>query len=318
MWAYMLESPAQLSRTTAPRPSRETLAEGHVIARLLAGSVCGSDVSHFLGEWDRGPDRRRVAGYPMHEVVGEVIASTDDNFPLGTKIVGWAEHSTGLAEEFVAATHSIHALPASTNPVYSTIAQPLACVLFSVARLPDPAGKRAAVLGQGPLGLLFSHVLADAGAHVAGVDRVDRADAAPKFGVKESIWDSTHRWARTLDDASRPEIVVESIGHQAATVDDAIEALSYGGTVFAFGVPDQRYYALNFQRLFRKQAILMGGVTENRHYWLGEALRYLERHPELADDYITHIFPIERAQDAYALAATPCAGRFKVALRVSN
>ena len=51
------------------------------------------------------------------------------------------------------------------------------------------AGLTCAVLGLGPIGLLFCHVLKERGAaRVFGVDRVDRSAIAPRFGVDDVVW----------------------------------------------------------------------------------------------------------------------------------
>ena len=59
--------------------------------------------------------------------------------------------------------------------VEATVVQPLCTVLHQLDRIPEVAGKRVAVIGQGSIGLLFSHALKARGAAwVTGVDRVDR------------------------------------------------------------------------------------------------------------------------------------------------
>ena len=122
-----------------------------------------------------------------------------------------------------------------------------------------------AVIGQGSIGTLFSHALKQRGAaHVTGVDPIDRRDVAAEFGVDECVWDTAARWAATLADGSRPDLVVEAVGHQAGTLDDAVQAVAKNGRVLAFGVPDEPYYAFPFARFFRKNATLIGGVTEDR------------------------------------------------------
>lgn len=37
-------------------------------------------------------------------------------------------------------------------------------------------------------------------------------------------------------------------------------------------------------------------------------------HPELLDSYVTHVFPMSRAQEAFECYARPADGRLKVAL----
>ncbi|MCI2417297.1 zinc-binding dehydrogenase [Saccharopolyspora sp. K220] len=313
MWAYALTAPGQLSRCETTDIATAAVRSGEVVARLLAGAICGSDLPNFRGG---GLTERQLPGFPLHEVVGEVVASAAPDIEVGARVVGWAGGFQGLAEYFTARAEQLHVLDTPLDDVHATVAQPLATVLCALQRVPEIAGRRAAVIGQGPLGLLFSHVLNTCGAApVIGVDRVDRADVADKFGVSEPVWDNSERWARQLSEAGRPEIVVEAVGHQAATLNDAIHALAPGGFLFAFGVPDDEHYAVAFRQLFRKNGTLAAGGTTNWRHWLERAVAYLHEHPELADNYVTHVFAVSEAQRAFELAATPARGRLKVVLR---
>jgi threonine dehydrogenase-like Zn-dependent dehydrogenase len=111
--------------------------------------------------------------------------------------------------------------------------------------------------------------------------------------------------------------VIEAVGHQAGTLNDAVEAVAPGGTVLAFGVPDETHYAFAFMQFFRKNATLTGGVTEDRTRSLAQARDYLKRHPELLEPYITDVFPVAEAQAAFELAVQPAAGRLKIVLELA-
>jgi threonine dehydrogenase-like Zn-dependent dehydrogenase len=195
--------------------------------------------------------------------------------------------------------------------------QPLCTVLHAVERLGEVAGLRVAVIGQGPIGLLFSHALKARGAvHVTGVDRVDRAAIAAAFGVDEPVWNDSAAWAAALGD-ERPDIVVEAVGHQTGTLEDAVAAVAYAGTVLAFGVPDDTHYPFPFTAFFRKNATLLAGVATERRAALAAAREYLREHPDLLEPYITDVVAVEQAQSAFERAVAPTAGRLKVVLDAS-
>src|SRR5262245_11235791 len=101
MWAYAISAPGRFSRVEVERPP---VGEGRVLARLLAGGICGSDITSVIGRRNTFVDFYGTPGYPLHEVVGEVVAGA---LPAGTRIVGWAEHHLGLAEYFVARVDAI-------------------------------------------------------------------------------------------------------------------------------------------------------------------------------------------------------------------
>lgn len=188
MWANVLVEPYRFERVEIDPPDSGVLGPGEVILKVLAGAICGSDVPAMQGTvsmhaGDKGSLAANYPGFPMHEIVGEVVGSTGE-LTAGTRMVGWSKHNNGLAELIVADAASLHPVPPAGRAVHQTVLQPLACVLHALGRVGDVSGRRAVVLGQGPLGLLFSHALHAAGAaHVTGVDPVDRSDVAAVHAV---------------------------------------------------------------------------------------------------------------------------------------
>jgi L-iditol 2-dehydrogenase len=310
MWAYAITAPGRFERVEVERPSP---GEGRVLVRLLAGGICGSDLPSFAGRRNTFVDFYGQPGYPLHEVVGSVVSG---DLPAGTRIVGWAEHHLGLAEYFVARVDAIAPIADFTD-VQATVVQPLCTVLHQLDRLGDVRGRRAAVIGQGSIGLLFSHALKARGAAwVTGVDRVDRSDVADAFGVDEVVTEDAAAWASAVEDP--PDIVVEAIGHHAGPLEAAVTALGPNGTVLAFGVPDETHYAFPFMTFFRKHATLIAGAATDRAAALARAHAYLLAHRSLLDPYITTVVPVHEAQRAFETALSPSAGRIKVALRVGE
>jgi threonine dehydrogenase-like Zn-dependent dehydrogenase len=301
MWAYTVTAPGRLERVEVPVPEA---GPGRVLVRLGAGGICGSDLPSFLGRRNPFVDSLGQPGYPLHEVVGVTEA--------GTRIVGWAEHHKGLAEYFVAREDAIVELDGELSDVEATVVQPLCTVLHQLDRV-EVAGKRVAVIGQGPIGLLFSHAAKTRGAaHVTGVDRVDRSDCASTFGVDEVVWEDAMAWAQEAE----ADIVVEAVGHHAGPLEAAVEALAEHGTVVAFGVPDETHYAFPFTAFFRKHATLIAGAATERARALAAARDYLREHRSLLGPYITDVLAIEQAQDAFERAVDPVVGRLKVVLEV--
>lgn len=337
MTVPVLSAPGTFSFVSVPRPSTAALAPGQALVRVVAGGICGSDLPYFRGaplpdldppaqaSFDgpassHGPAPAR-AGCPMHEIAGELVGARPgpdggEALTVGSAVVGWATSFDGLADYVVTDLAGLAPHPPRLPAEEAVLIQPLACVLYAVARLGDVSGLDCAVLGLGSIGLLFCHVLKDRGAaRVVGVDRVDRADVAAGFGVDGLHWCSTERWAVTeLDPARRPSLVIEAVGHQVSTLQHALEAVAPSGTVFYFGVNDDRFYPLDMELMLRKNLTLMSGGTLDRRRMLEEAADYLSRYPELVRLSITNRFPRDQVQRAYELAATPAAGRLKVVI----
>jgi threonine dehydrogenase-like Zn-dependent dehydrogenase len=307
MWAYAIAGPGRFERVEAPTPEPPP---GRVLARLRAGGICGSDVPSFHGTRNTFVDGYGEPGYPLHEVVGEVVAG---DLPEGTRIVGWSEGHYGLAEYYVARVDASHELDDELTDIEATVVQPLCTVLAQLDRLPDVRGKRAAVIGLGSIGLLFAHVLHARGATVTGIDRVDRRDQADAFGLTTVIWEDAPKLPNDAFD-----VVVEAVGHQAATVETGVNALAEHGTLLAFGVPDQSHYAFPFRAFFRKHATLIAGAATDRASELAKARDYLREHRSLLEPYITDVFDVHDAQQAFELASAASSGRLKIVLTVPD
>ena len=297
-------APGRLERVEAPVPE---VTSGRVQLHQHAGGICGSDLPSFRGRRNPFVDFYGSPGFPLHEVVGEVV---DGELPAGTRVVGWAEGHLGLAEYLVARVDNVIEIDGELSATDATVIQPLCTVLHALDRLPDVAGRHVAVLGQGPIGILFSHALKTRGARVTGVDRVDRSELG--FGVDEVVWGDAALWAAGLTEW--PEIVIEAIGHQTGTLEAAVEAVAPGGVVLAFGVPDDSHYPFPFAQFFRKNATLLAGVTTERRDALAAARDYLREHGDLLAPYVTDVFAIGDAQAAFERAITPTPGRLKVVL----
>ena len=201
------------------------------------------------------------------------------------------------------------------KPEVAVMLQPLACAIYAVDQLGDVRGATVAVLGQGPIGVLFSHVLKQRGAAtVIGVDRIDRSDTAKTFGVDEVVHASSGRWAHSLTDAARPDVIIEAVGHQVSTLTHTIEAVRFGGRIFYFGVPDDPIYPFPMNTFLRKNLTLHAGFTVDRRRVLAEADVYLTEHPALTQGYLTDVYPARQAQSAFQLASVPARGQMKVVL----
>ena len=320
MWAMAQRSPGLFTRVEVPQPSADDLAPGEVLVRVTAGGICGSDGPYLRGAPSPYPSRANghiggPPGFPLHEVAGEVVATRDDRLSVGEHVVGWAEGFDGLAELVVTAGQSLAPYDPALSPVEAVLMQPLACVLFAVERIGDVRGRSCAVLGLGPIGVLFSHVLATRGAgRIIGVDPVDRHDVAARFGLDEVVVATGSTWAAGLPDADRPDVVVEAVGHQVATLQDALVAVRPSGSVFYFGVHDSPIYPIDMERMVRKHLTLQAGGTLERPRMLGEAAAYLAAAPDLRNHLLTHTFDISEVQEAYDCAMRPAPGRLKVCI----
>jgi L-iditol 2-dehydrogenase len=320
MWAQTVVASYTCDQLEVDAPGADDITEGEVLLRVLAAGICGSDLPAFLngGLLSDPHPAAPVPGFPLHEVVGEVLASRDAALPVGARVVGWASRRNAGAEIIVADGSGLHVYDESLEPRQAIVLQPLACAIQALQAVPGIAGASAAVLGLGPIGLLFAHVLKDAGARsVTGVDRVDRSDVAEAFGIDDLVTMSGSRWVAGMTSTSaRPDLVVEAVGHQVETLSNAVGAVADRGRILYFGIPDDPVYPFPMEGFLRKNASLSAGYTREKRAALVDAAAYLARHPDLASTYVTNTVSMKDYQAAFELAARPAPGRLKVVLVV--
>jgi L-iditol 2-dehydrogenase len=320
MWAYRLIAPYTFERVDIPDKTPESLGDRQVLLRFLAAGVCGSDLPAFRGTkgrlpGDTGVSAAEMDGFPVHEVVGEVIASRHRSHGIGDRVVGWASGFDGLMEYIVADGDGLAPFDAELTPQHAAALQPLACVLYALEQLPNLSRSDVAVIGQGSIGLLFSYAAKALGTrHVTGVDPIDRKGIAKEFGVDTIVRATSDRWVSHLDAGDRPDIVIEAVGHQVATLGHAIEAAAFGGTVFYFGVPDDDSYPISMRTMLRNNLTLKSGVTLDRRRMLCTANEFVREHHELLTAYVTHTFGVNEVQAAFELACRPTPERIKIAI----
>src|SRR5206468_1822952 len=103
-------------------------------------------------------------------------------------------------------------------------------------------------------------------------------------------------------------------GHQMATLNHAIAAAAFGGTVFYFGVADDDAYPISMRSMLRNNLTLKSGVTLDRRRMLELAGKFAAEHPELLGGYLTHTFGVDDVQAAFELACRPVPERVKIAI----
>ncbi|CKH64414.1 zinc-binding dehydrogenase [Mycolicibacterium smegmatis] len=318
MWSYRLVAPYVFERSDLRAPSPDALTDGQVLLSFSAAGICGSDIPGFRGTQgklpgDTGASAAQMPGFPIHEIAGEVLASRHPDHRVGDHVVGWASGFDGLMEQVIADGDGLVSYDPALPPRLAVGLQPLACVLCAVEQLPDLDGRHVAVIGQGSIGLLFSYVAKALGAaRVTGVDPLDRSAIAARCGIDTPVRATSDRWVTHLDPDDRADVVIEAVGHQVATLNHALTAAAFGGTVFYFGVPDDDSYPISMRTMLRNNLTLKSGVTTDRQRVLRRADTFAREHPHLLPGYVTHTFGVDDVQAAFELACRPVPDRVKI------
>ena len=310
MQAWQLNSPGNLALATVPLPQPSDVRDGEVLIEVSTVGICGSDIPKFLAGGTAPP-----AGCAAHEVVGTVIAARTAQFSSGQRVVGLASNHNAFAHRVISTAETLIEVPGHLRDDEAIVIQPLATAHAALSRVPRLAGSSVVIVGLGPLGLLIAHLASQVGAaSVTGIDQVDRRDVAPLFGVDRTVWSGSRAWVASAGPDDLGDVVIEAVGHQPGTLNDAIGIAAPDGHVVGFGVPDDSHYAVDYLALFRKRLTLTAGTTYPWQAHLQAARAHLTAVPELARHLVTHVLPAAEANRGYHLGARPDPGVRKVVL----
>ena len=309
----------------APIPD---IGPGQVLVHTEMASICGSDLHIVLrGTGTVIPDPC-PHGFPGHEGVGVVTASSDPSVEVGTSVLTFPNAGTGEGfseyQRLEAGRYCLP-LPACDQPnSHLLMAQQLGTVLFAARSRPhDVSGETVVVLGQGSAGLFWTWVLKWAGANTVIV--ADRSPArlavSTRYGADIAVNvndDDVIDVVNDLTDGSGADYVVEAVGSSSAH-DLSTDIACIGGELMWFGLPDTNAgIEMNFTRFFRKKlraSSIYGAQDEPDARSFREALDHIVARDIDVAPLLSHIYPIDRIDEAMAVAFDPVdAGAVKVSL----
>ena len=300
------------------------------VRTLYSGISAGTELTAYRGTspyldrlWQN--DRRLFVsgaatyGYPViglgYEEVGEVTecGPAVDRLRHGDRVWGsWGHRShTVLTEEYAAA----RVLPDGADPRIGTVSHIGATALNLVLDADIHVGETVAVFGLGVPGQLAAQFARLNGAQVVAVDAIAaRRELALKLGAAEVIdpldGDVAAR-IRDLTNGRGADVCLEITGSYAA-LHEAARSAAYNSRVcvggfFQGGGTDLRLgeeFHHNRIQLICSQISGVSSVLQHRwdRYRLAStAVRLAEAGRLLVLDLVTHIFPVERVADAFAL-----------------
>ncbi|MEY2848499.1 MAG: hypothetical protein RI885_1164 [Actinomycetota bacterium] len=236
------------------------------LVRIAYGGICGSDL-HY---WTHGAAGESILRAPMvlgHEVVGTVLEPAADgtgpgagsavavhpaspgigdgsrypadrpNLSPGCTYLGSAArwpHTEGAFASVVALpSRTLRALPPGLSLREAAVVEPASVAWHAVSRAGDVAGRRALVIGCGPIGALVVAVLRRAGAaEIVAVDLHEKPlHIATSVGATRALV-ATDTEAIAAVDA---DIVIESSGSWRGLA-SAVRGATRGGRVVMVGL----------------------------------------------------------------------------------
>lgn len=221
-----------------------------VVARVRAVGICGTDVAIFEGTLPYfASGLMKFPVVPGHEWSGEVIATGSEvtSVSAGDRITSEGHIGCGgcrhclegrynqcptrlrlglvgldgaLAELVTVPERSVHVVPASIDFETATLIEPAAIAFRALEQVGPVAGRRAIVLGAGPVGLLVTAFLRAEGASWIGVVGLEphRLEMAHRMGADLTADPSSDDFDELVRAGARgdgADIVVEVSGASA-------------------------------------------------------------------------------------------------------
>ena len=328
----------ELERLPIPEPG-----PGEVRVRVRACGVCGTDL-HLFGSGFFAPGTT-----PGHEMAGEVDALGDgvEGPKPGDLVAIEPLHACGTCRTCRAGldaicreiqVHGIHRpggfaeyltvparrlfpVPADLDPTVAALTEPMAVVVHGLRRGNLAEGQRVLVLGAGSVGLLA--VVAARALGAGDVWLTARHPHQAKLGehlgatrVLSEAEASTVELDR-LGKEAPIDLVIETVGGSADTLNAAAAAVCPGGTISVVGVFMGRV-TLDALPLFMKESTLAWSncYTHPHEGHTGAdfetAVEIVASRRDVLAEMNTHGLPLEQVERAFAVASDKKSGAIKV------
>ena len=340
MKAAILRAPYKLRIEDVPRPA---VPRGHVLVRVKATAVCGTDVGIYNGKVAaRLPV---IQGHESTGVVAEMGEGASD-LKVGDRVVLnsviFCRHCAlcysgkvnlcpngGLMGREVDGTFADYVcvpdfnairIPNSISHEDGTGLIALATVFQAHEKLSITPGQSVAVIGQGAAGLLHTRVSVVSGAEpVFAIERDQwKLDIAEGFGATPIVAGEADSVAAVIAATGGvgADIVIESVGI-GSTLRQAMQMVRPGGTVLCFGILPAHVDAFDGYAMYFKQLTLLGsrGMAPDN---FASAIAIVESGRLDLGPFITHRFSLEQTKEALDLVDNESGTTLRVVVTVED
>lgn len=320
MKALVLEEAYRLTMKEVPVPE---VPEGYALVKILAVSVCGSDIHAYRGN-ALLLTYPRILGHELCGVVEEINAPAEDlragdkvsvlpylscgrcaacrqgreNCCTGLKVLG-VHVEGGIAGYVSVPVSALLQVPRNMDPKTAALIEPLSVSAHAVRRGGVTAGDRVLVLGAGPIGLGAAEAARAAGAEVrvADVNPERRAFVRERFGYE--VLDP----AEDFDSALRawtggeyPNRVIDSTGNRGSNA-AAIHYLSAAGSLVYVGLQSDTLDISDPAFHIREATVYASRVAQMRDFRY--VLEQIQRGTIRAERMITDTAGLSQAKEAF-------------------
>ena len=302
-----------------PKPGKD-----EVLVRFLAGSICGTDLHFYKGEWTN----IRVGQIIGHDACGQRVATGERVAMIPTIFCGSCKYCLHgkphlcekrktmgfsadgfFAEHVVIPKKNLLSIPNEVSNEEAAILEPVALAIHTLDILQPRLGEWATIVGQGPIGLLMTQVAKLQGCRVIAIDVEDyRLRLSERYGadlcVNAKEEDPVKRVKKVTEGGS--DIVVEAAGRKE-TVEQTPFLVRSAGRVALIG-ESEGYLNLGQAA----EAIFFSGYLSPLKYPI--ALDVMSRKVVEVKSLVTHRFRLAEFKEAIQTAADTTKKPIKVIL----
>lgn len=320
MKAVQIVGPRKIVSLDAPMPE---CLEGEVLVQCSHVALCGSNMGQYTGEgvW-ADLDLPQPTGWAGHENIGRIVESRCEGWQVGQLVLAQPEGYFGFAEFIRSKPPGIALLPDDPPDVGGLIvAQPLATILRAMTYTENVINQRCAVVGQGPMGLVWTHVLGLMAARsVIAADLLAwRLEWSKRFGARDVIDASAEdvvERVRELTGGEMIDFVVDAAG-TPESMNTSAQLVRRGGRLYIFGMPDYNDQRFRWYATFRNETKIITCVGPQCGAFFQTAADMVAdgRASDLAAT-VTPRMPWEKAAEAFEMYANCDEGSLKLTLEL--
>ena len=297
--------------------------EGEVLVQCSHVALCGSNMGQYTSEGVWGKlEFPNPVGWAGHENIGTVVESRCEGFEPGALVLAQPEGYFGFAELIRAKPPGVALLPSDAPDVAALIvAQPLATVLRAMTQTAHVINQRCAVVGQGPMGLVWTHMLGRMGAkQVIATDLLAwRLEWATRLGASAVVDASSQDVLETVRELTNGEMIdfcVDAAG-KVDSLSTAASLVRRAGRLFVFGMPDYDDQKFPWYSTFRNETKIINCVgPQCAAYFQVAADMVVDGRASDLGATVTPRMPWAKAPEAFEMYADCAEGSLKLTLEL--
>ena len=301
-----------------------TVASDEALVRVKVALTCGTD----LKVWRQGYHARMITppaifGHELSGVIEALGREANGGLRVGARVVPansapcnvclfCRKDRSNLCEDLLfnngayaeyiripgrIVRQNLLEIPDHVSFLDAAMVEPLACVLRGIEETGVAPGDRTVVVGCGPIGLKFIHILAGRGVKVIALaKRPSQVRAAERLGARAALdvsqLDDPVRTVRELTEGGRgADSVIEAVG-SPVTWQWAIEMVRRGGTVNLFGGCPRGSQVEFDPTALHYSEITIKSTFHHTPRFIREALDAIGRREIRASDFVTGEIPL--------------------------